>query len=155
MTLPYGAPQVVLSDPYGPSPLVTDLSIRNRALFDLASERGPAPTLFATGDLPPFTTSGVDPSILEGLPYHWRHAAAYESDRSVVLDWLEQVAQDRDAFGRAGGRQHPGLLEYQVRMERWVAGLSTPDLPFEDASYPTQWQTPRMTAAIAVRPEER
>lgn len=145
--LPYLLPKIVLSDPFGPSPLVTDLSIRDPGLFALASERGPAPTCFATGDLPPFLASGVDPQVLTNLPYHWRHAAASEANPAVVLAWIEDAAQNRERFAQADGKAHHGLMDYQARMEGWVAGLRTPATSLEDAEYPSGWQTPRMRAA--------
>jgi hypothetical protein len=137
------------ADPYGPSPLVTDLSIRNRALFELASERSPAPTLFASGgDLPPFTASGVEPELLNRLPYAMRHAAASEASAGWVLNLIEQVASDPVRMGR-GEITHPGLDEYRMRMDTWVRGLKTPEVPFAEADYPDQWKTPRMRAATS------
>lgn len=149
--LPYVLPKFLMVDVYGPNPLIADLSVRNQPLFELASERAPAPTLFATGDLPPFTASGVDPQLLGTLPYNWRHAAASESSPATVLAWLEEAAQDPAAFTNADGKQHPGLEDYQARVQVWVAGLKTPDVTFEEAGYPVGWQTPRMRAAIEGR----
>jgi hypothetical protein len=139
VSLPYLLPRTLTTDPYGPSPLVTDLSVTNPLMFKAASERGPAPTLFATGDLPPFTASGVDPQLLTGLPYNWRHAAASSSDPALVLAWLEQCAQDHDAYGRAGDQPHPGLMDYRMRMESWVDRLVVPDLDPSEATYPDAW----------------
>lgn len=53
----------------------------------------PTPTVFASGDLPPFTASGVDPQMLRGLPPLVRRAAAAEPDAARVLRVVEYVAQ--------------------------------------------------------------
>lgn len=136
----YTPPKAIQVDPYGPNPLVTDLSARNPALFKVASDRSPAPTLFATGDLPPFTASGVDPQLLQGLPYNWRHNAASETDPVKVLAMLEQSAQDP---GNTATEAMPayGFLDYQVRIERWTSGLTTPDVTMDDAAYPDSFWT--------------
>lgn len=152
MTLPYELPRKIMSDAYGPSPLVTDLSVRRPSLFEMASERADAPTLFATGDLPPFTASGMDPALLHRLPYHWRHAAASNPDGAEVLSWLEKAVQDPEVYGSADdGQPHPGLMDYRARMERWAGGLRAPDVTREDATYPDTYRTPRMQAAAADR----
>jgi hypothetical protein len=133
------------SDPYGPNPLVTDLSIRNQTLFELASARATAPTLFASGDLPPFTASGVDPQVLTRLPFTMRHAAAAERDAGKVLALVEECAGDPSRMGR-GVMNHPGMDEYRERMNHWISGLKIPDVPLGEATYPDQWKTPSMRA---------
>lgn len=74
------------------NPLVVAVASSNPRAYADASARGPPPTLFAGGDLPPFTASGLDPNM------------------------LLQVAVERPARGRgssepAGGvSAHAGLL---------------------------------------------
>lgn len=152
MTLPYYLPRALMVDAFGPNPLVTDLEARRPKLAKMAKDRGPAPTLFATGNLPPFTASGVDPDLLKGLPYNWRHAAASEPDRTVVLAWLEQCAMDRAAFtAGVDAKAHVGLLDYQARMEGWTHGLLEPDVSIEEATYPDAFKSPAMRRADAAQ----
>ena len=63
-------------DGYRRNPLVDDLARRNPAVYSAASAEGPPPTLFVSGDLPPFCASGLDPAELLKVPWRARHALA-------------------------------------------------------------------------------
>lgn len=60
-----------------------------------AVERQPAAPakVFSTGDLPPFTASGVDPQMLRDLPAVVRRAVAAEPDLGRVLRVIECAAR--------------------------------------------------------------
>lgn len=84
----------------------------------------PAPTLFASGDLPPFTASGVEPEALLQLPWHARHWAAAQTDRSDVLRAVEHYAEyDDDLFGEFA---HQGAQDYVDRVNAWLHGARAP-----------------------------
>lgn len=110
-----------MADPYGVNPLVDELAETNPAVHQMAMGEAPPPTLFASGDLPPFTASGIDPQVLMKLPYTLRHAAAAESDPAAVLGILEEYASD-PMFTL----EHSGLDDYRNRVHRWAAGLDKP-----------------------------
>jgi hypothetical protein len=135
-------------DTYGPNPYVTALSAEYPGVFKAASERRPAPTLFASSDLPSFTASGVDPARLADLPFTLRHAAASENSVGKLLEWIEQSMADREASKHLV-IPHAGLIAYRDRVNAWVAGID-PDGQGTAAlgnAYPDQWRSPRMRAA--------
>ena len=144
-----GAP--LTTDTYGPNPYVTDLSARSIGVFEAASERQAAPTLFAGGDLPPFTASGLKPEILTDLPFTMRHAAASEQSTTKLLDWVERAVAEREST-KYVTLEHPGLEAYRERVNAWVKGLN-PDRLHRDVegvlAYPEAFQSPRMRAAMA------
>ena len=84
----------------------------------------PAPTLFASGDLPPYTASGNDPAELALLPWQLRHAAA----RADQAEWSRLFAE----YARADVESHEfvfepavadvGNLEYEQRVKAWRYG---------------------------------
>ena len=80
----------------------------------------PAPTLFESGDLPPFTASGVDPRHLLDLPWTLRHTAAAAPAAGTVLDLLEQAAEGVEMF--TGLAPTHGSDAYVARMHRWLIG---------------------------------
>jgi hypothetical protein len=63
---------------YAANPLLDELRASNPALVAAAMAEGPPPRLFVefSADLPPFTASGVDPSVLAGMPWPVRRKAA-------------------------------------------------------------------------------
>ena len=100
------------------NPLADQIRASNPVLAELAAADAPAPTLFAGGDLPSFTASGVDPKVLTELPWQLRHAAAAEPDRGQVL----AMVQNPDEALSLGGGNHPGNDEYSGRIAQWKAG---------------------------------
>jgi hypothetical protein len=136
-------------DTYGPNPYVADLSGTHPGVFTAASQRQSAPTLFAGGDLPPFTASGLKPEVLVDLPFTMRHAAASERDTTKLLDWVERAVAEREQM-KYGVLDHPGLAAYRDRVNIWVNGLNPDELsPLQpgEAAYPQSFQSPRMRAA--------
>ena len=108
------------------------------------------PTLFASGDLPPFTASGIDPSAL--LSVHWaaRHAVAAEKDLGRAAEMLEAYSgPDGDVAAQADGvMAHDGNAEYRMRVEQWQMAAG-------QASAAAEWEqeyAARAQAAAAVKP---
>jgi hypothetical protein len=85
--------------------------------YAAASLEAPAPTLFASGNTPPFLASGLDPAVLNRLPYKVRHYAASLRDKDQLLQLIEEVGDDPDAM-----MPHPALTEYEQRVKRWASG---------------------------------
>jgi len=113
-------------DPWSANPLLDDAEQAQPALAAVARKtNGPPPTLFESGDLPPFTASGVDPQHLMRLPFRTRHAAATEPSPAAVLRMVETHGPDPDAQAPS-----PGLDEYRNRMSGWLRGTWTnPNAP--------------------------
>ncbi|MCU1612779.1 MAG: hypothetical protein JWO98_319 [Frankiales bacterium] len=116
------APTVVVNiDQWGVNPLLEDAQQAVPAAVALATQQnGEPPTMFDSGDLPPFTASGVDPRFLALLPWRIRHAAAMAPNAVVVLGWVEQYGHDDTVEMRS-----PGLDEYVGRFRMWLRGQWT------------------------------
>ena len=66
-------PGVAAAAPAGyPDDFVAELRQRHPGTVAAAESEGPAPRLFGSADLPPFTASGLDPSYLATLPWPLR-----------------------------------------------------------------------------------
>jgi hypothetical protein len=104
---------------YPINPLVDALKARQPAVHAIASRERPAPTMWHSGDLPPFTASGADPSVLLSLPAGVRHVAATLPDRGALMALLDQQA------GAPEGTiiRSAGWDEYQARVQNWGSGL--------------------------------
>jgi hypothetical protein len=89
---------------------------------------GPPTTMFASGDWPRFTASGLDVSVLKFVPWRVRHACAFHPDRSFVLqavelaDSLTGSALDgsrlEDEFQTVTGQEH--LARYFEAALTWA-----------------------------------
>ncbi len=126
------APEKTITlDPWSVNPLLDDAEQAQPALVAVArTSNGEPPTLFESGDLPPFTASGVDPQHLTRLPFRTRHAAATEPSPAAVLRMVETHGPNSDAQSPS-----PGLDEYRTRMSGWLRGTWTnPNAPAVDAS---------------------
>jgi hypothetical protein len=85
------------------------------------ADLGPAPTMFALGDLPVITGSGLDPQVLLFVPWFLRHSAAIATNRSTVMVMIEEGATgdpDLDRLQNDGGREQ--LQAYFLRADEWV-----------------------------------
>ncbi len=117
---------VVTLDAWARNPLLDDLRQVDPVWLASAQRRSPAPTLFLSGDLPPFTASGIDPSVLLQAPYLARHALASTPTQSEALRLLEEVLEVRDpqeialylAYGASIASA--GASAYAERMTRWA-----------------------------------
>lgn len=111
----------VLVDPWAVNPLLDDARQAVPATVAAATvKNGEAPTMFDSGDLPPFTASGVDPRFLANLPWKVRHAAAMETSSLGVLKWVEQYGHDDTVNMPSAGQS-----EYIGRFRYWLAGKWT------------------------------
>jgi hypothetical protein len=109
-----------LTGMYARNPLVAQTQVEQRVYASaVEASGGQAPTLFRGGDLPAFTASGVDPSLLLHLPWTARHAAAAQPDRAVVLDMFENLAGSAGPVMAAEYEAHPGNKEYAERVIAW------------------------------------
>ena len=104
---------------YPINPLVDQLKRTQPAVHAIASRERPAPTMWHSGDLPPFTASGADPSVLLQLPPGARHIAATLPTRAALMALVDQQA------GAPEGTviRSPGWDEYQARVQNWGSGL--------------------------------
>lgn len=111
-------------DVYGPNPLVDEVRQANPEPYAEAVQRGTAPTLFTTGDLPLFTAFGGDPALLEQLPWIARHAAA-QATAARATEIFETFGTPSEQTWAAAQRQFPadpGVLAYQRRVDDWLRG---------------------------------
>jgi len=111
---------------WGRNPLVAGARDRNPRAAMAASEKRPAPTLFAAGDLPPFTASGIDPKVLLQVPWQARHPVAAApttaSAYQLVQDYSGPDAEMAAAVDHSG---HPANVDYEARVHSWlVEGMS-------------------------------
>jgi 2-oxoacid dehydrogenase-like protein with E3 subunit-binding domain len=124
----FASAEVVVDD-FSSNPLVDDFRQANPGIYQQAVGEGEPPTLFESGDLPPFTASGVDPQMLNRLPWQVRHAAARATDRGEVQQMFEEYApsgsRDRDdklAMAEIDHGGDDGNVAYQQRVTRWGSG---------------------------------
>lgn len=111
-------------DAYGPNPVAEDLRQVAPNQYTAAIQRsGAPPTLFATGDLPLFTTSGMDPQLLMQLPYVARHAAAAASAPEASELFETYGAPSRETWDAALMTfcLEPANLAYENRLLAWGA----------------------------------
>lgn len=90
-----------------------------------ARRRSPEPTLFGSGDLPPFTASGIPPEALLQVPWQARHAMASATTPAEawrVLDDFSRLSSVEDAEAVAASMYggHRGNREYAARVEHWL-----------------------------------
>jgi hypothetical protein len=111
------------------------------------------PTLFATGDLPAFCASGIDPGLLAGTHWAARHAIAAESDPAVAMELLGFASgPDADTAVRSMPElgAHPGNRDYLARVQRWAEG-GTPVFAERERHQERQRQQQAVAAAHGQR----
>jgi hypothetical protein len=111
----------VLVDDYGRNPMVDDLRQALPQLYAMAVKDGPPPTLFASGDLPVMTASGLEPFKLMQLPWYGRHRAAAEPDRAKLMALFEDAAEDPAILLLT---PHRANEEYVKRIRSWASGAA-------------------------------
>ena len=115
-----GPTHQVTIDAHGANPLAEDYRQVNADTYGVAlSKAGPPPKMFSggTADRPPFTASGLDPRLLDQLPYTARHAAAAEPDMAKVHSLFEQASTDPHLT-----IPHDGLHAAIGRIRDWASG---------------------------------
>lgn len=108
----------VTVDAGGLNPLLEDAA-QTHPCYPVAMTEAEPPTVFNSGDLPPFLASGLDPKVLLDLPWQARHAAAASESRAEVLAMIEACAADP---ADAGNYEHPGRIDFESRMSAWLVG---------------------------------
>jgi hypothetical protein len=107
---------------YARNPLVDQLRAaaeQGSTVYAAATAAGDSdtPTLFATGDLPVMTSSGLDPQALLGLPWFMRHRAATAASPAEVAEVFGDArvgALTEDYMGDIGN------IEYRDSVMEWV-----------------------------------
>lgn len=80
------------------------------------------PCMFSSGDVPLFTASGFDASLVLRLPWSVRHLAAGSNDSAEVARIFEQCGDGTMASVHAADRfggGHEGLRTYEARLKTW------------------------------------
>lgn len=82
-----------------------------------------APTLFAAGDLPLFTASGIPPEALLEVPWQARHAMAAAPTAAEAYA-IQSECRGADAAATAAMLygNHPGNDDYRDRVDQWRIG---------------------------------
>lgn len=106
------------------NPLVDAFRKANPAIAAIAAREAPAPTLFADGDLPPFTASGIDPQLLLRVAWPARHAIAAAPRETAFALMQDYMGEPDMAAMDFGG--HPGNVEYAQRVFAWASGRLQP-----------------------------
>jgi hypothetical protein len=127
----------VTVDLFALNPLLEDLRQLDAQWAAAAERTATPPTLFDSGDLPPFTASGLDPTELLRVPYGARHALA-RAGREEALRLVEDAAH----LGAEAAQTlyaGPEVHAYAERMRRWaVDGMPEDQLYAQQATRPAQ-----------------
>ncbi len=112
---------------YPVNPVAAEVRKRNRVLASRAALSGaPEPTLFATGDLPAFTASGIDPQALLQVPWQARPAVASATTQAEAYQLVQ-------TYSGPGGEDLAAWdfkdVEESLRAQydAWTAAAKTPD----------------------------
>ena len=111
-------------DPYGPNPMLEALKVEQPGVWKAATAGGPAPRMFAAGDLPSFTASGVAPDELNRFSWNQRHDVAATASAAKVFELSEKYCDQPDYTFSSTGYQ-----DFLMRMNRWAreSGLDKTD----------------------------
>lgn len=134
-----GAPRAAAAAGRFPHPTAADVDVRATYSGWLQAARAvrPEPTLFATGNLPPFTASGIDVAELMNVPWPARPALAAAPTRSQALSILEACngrryqTHDQTHAQTGGGASaetyamqdygdHPSVQGYTQAISQWL-----------------------------------
>lgn len=115
------------------NPLVRAAYLTREALALQAAGRGPEPTLFAAGDLPDFTASGVDPKVLLRAPWNARQSLAAEPEAARVFAIIEKFngldAEEAELVAKSEGLEGAAVSAYRFAVKAWLnAGVSDDEL---------------------------
>jgi len=109
-------------DVYARNPLVEDMRQAVPGPYaEALRARGVPPTLFAAGDTPPFTASGIDPTALLQVPWTARHAIAAEANGAKAYATFQRALTDVDFAAALSGWDGPNAA-YRRRLEEWLYG---------------------------------
>lgn len=110
---------------YAVNPAVDELS--DRFYADAVAVNPNVPTLFESGDLPPFTASGMDPAVLQKLPWHARHAVAAAQTLAEAQRMVDDLSGPDGVLSAQveGYSRHPGTGDYLARVRQWAMAGGT------------------------------
>jgi hypothetical protein len=111
---------------------------------------GPEPTMFSTGDLPLFTTSGVEVDLLRWVPWTHRNSAAAAPDRATVYQMIEDadlLQVDPRAMQNTQGTE--AFQRYRAAVWRW-ATAAPPREVMSEVQY-EEWEAASNPAAGGIR----
>lgn len=133
-TAPNPFAHLPLAEPPAPEPrrhrnAADELRNTHPGLVDaLVRDAGPPPSLFAEGDLPRTTASGLDPAALRGLPWRARLAAAWEPDRLKAFEITQSFAgPDAEDLALVEFAGHPAVSRHVSQVSTWAT--TTPPAP--------------------------
>lgn len=94
-------------------------------LVDVPPPAGRPPTLFAAGELPPVTASGIDPRLLLDVPWQARRAVA-RADQVEAYRLLERYSGEEGATraeldSSGNGPLAADVREYMGEYSRWAS----------------------------------
>lgn len=107
---------------YRINPLVEDIFAGRPALYRNSVRAAEMPTLFPSGDLPVYTASGIDPTMLLDVPWSARHAVAAARTQAEAYDLIQSVSgPDGEGMAQVTGlANNSGNREYQMRVDAWT-----------------------------------
>jgi hypothetical protein len=131
---------------------------RIRSAASAAGRRGPAgapPTVFASGDTPAFTASGIPASAVLGVPWPARHPMAAAPTAADAYRIQSECAGPDGAESAARAfANDPGNQDYADRVDRWRLGsLTDQELNFEGTTAAKDERDRRM-ASLPDLPED-
>jgi hypothetical protein len=106
---------------YSANPVLAELQRDKPALVAAALRDDPnPPRLFGDRDLPAFTSSGLDPSVLAGLPWPLRRPVA----QATSLAKAYALVENTDDVKLLDMRYASANRDYLTAMSTWLAGRS-------------------------------
>jgi hypothetical protein len=107
---------------YAANPILDELRRDRPALVEIAMSEDPnPPRLFDDADLPPFTASGIDPSVLASLPWPLRRPVAAAHTRADAYALVEKYAGS-PGMARADLATARENADYVQAMSLWLRG---------------------------------
>lgn len=97
------------------------------------------PTLFTSGDLPPFCASGIPPADLLGVPWLGRHAVATAGTEAEARQLIEAMSGLNGAVvarSETSIAGHPGNADYRSRVREWAAAATNAAANVDTAQVP-------------------
>lgn len=116
-----------MADPFARNPALDDLRERVPAVVAIALREGPPPTLFPSGDVPPYVASGNPPAELLKLPWKLRRAAAKASARewARLFNEYSKGIVGADAMAELDpAANDPANGEYLALVSSWASGFT-------------------------------
>jgi hypothetical protein len=134
-TQPFGTRTgAAMVDRYAKNPILDYL---NKAYDRASYSTDPVPTMWSSGDYPPFCASGLDVSLLAWVPWYCRHSAALSVDRSLAL----RMAEDPEPYGLNTQAGLDAFDRYRQEMWRWATVVPNAQPEFTADDYTTFFGT--------------